>query len=354
MPALVAYRMFQHAAARRRLDKFYLWAVKVNSFNTQPPEGGWISNTMSVYTSACFNTQPPEGGWFFTASMRLAFSWFQHAAARRRLGMPDMAMPTSVAVSTRSRPKAAGKYGTVLATLVSGFNTQPPEGGWFEVSSIFFESSSFNTQPPEGGWMPYFMIHGGNNMVSTRSRPKAAGFLLFGIQQISYCFNTQPPEGGWLNNQQTNHAELMFQHAAARRRLGRHNIRGRAFQAFQHAAARRRLVCSAMSSINRIGFNTQPPEGGWLVRGVRLLRMDGFQHAAARRRLVYLLLLFLNHQTVSTRSRPKAAGKTEAKRMEAKVFQHAAARRRLGVNGFLFFMDILVSTRSRPKAAGNV
>ena len=85
MPALVAYRMFQHAAARRRLDKFYLWAVKVNSFNTQPPEGGWISNTMSVYTSACFNTQPPEGGWFFTASMRLAFSWFQHAAARRRL-----------------------------------------------------------------------------------------------------------------------------------------------------------------------------------------------------------------------------------------------------------------------------
>ena len=218
----------------------------------------------------------------------ISISMFQHAAARRRLGMPDMAMPTSVAVSTRSRPKAAGKYGTVLATLVSGFNTQPPEGGW----------------------MPYFMIHGGNNMVSTRSRPKAAGFLLFGIQQISYCFNTQPPEGGWLNNQQTNHAELMFQHAAARRRLGRHNIRGRAFQAFQHAAARRRLVCSAMSSINRIGFNTQPPEGGWLVRGVRLLRMDGFQHAAARRRLVYLLLLFLNHQTVSTRSRPKAAGKT--------------------------------------------
>ena len=171
----------------------------------------------------------------------ISISMFQHAAARRRLGMPDMAMPTSVAVSTRSRPKAAGKYGTVLATLVSGFNTQPPEGGW----------------------MPYFMIHGGNNMVSTRSRPKAAGFLLFGIQQISYCFNTQPPEGGWLNNQQTNHAELMFQHAAARRRLGRHNIRGRAFQAFQHAAARRRLGKPATRLKALRSFNTQPPEGGW-------------------------------------------------------------------------------------------
>ena len=108
MPALVAYRMFQHAAARRRLDKFYLWAVKVNSFNTQPPEGGWISNTMSVYTSACFNTQPPEGGWFFTASMRLAFSWFQHAAARRRLDVVVAESVKKTAVSTRSRPKAAG------------------------------------------------------------------------------------------------------------------------------------------------------------------------------------------------------------------------------------------------------
>ena len=66
--------------------------------------------------------------------------------------MPDMAMPTSVAVSTRSRPKAAGKYGTVLATLVSGFNTQPPEGGWAGTTSGGGLSKRFNTQPPEGGW----------------------------------------------------------------------------------------------------------------------------------------------------------------------------------------------------------
>ena len=147
-------------------------------------------------------------------------------------------------------------------------------------------------------------------LVSTRSRPKAAGNARYGYAYIGSGFNTQPPEGGWEIRYCACNIGFWFQHAAARRRLGRHNIRGRAFQAFQHAAARRRLVCSAMSSINRIGFNTQPPEGGWLVRGVRLLRMDGFQHAAARRRLVYLLLLFLNHQTVSTRSRPKAAGKT--------------------------------------------
>ena len=55
--------MFQHTAARRRLEI---------------PNG-------SKTPSACFNTQPPEGGWY-----RLA-----HCPARKL-------------VSTHSRPKAAG------------------------------------------------------------------------------------------------------------------------------------------------------------------------------------------------------------------------------------------------------
>ena len=32
-------------------------------FNTQPPEGGWISLTIAAYLKMSFNTQPPEGGW---------------------------------------------------------------------------------------------------------------------------------------------------------------------------------------------------------------------------------------------------------------------------------------------------
>ena len=55
-------------------------------FNTQPPEGGWLSNGIfDILAEEGFNTQPPEGGW-------------------------DAALPR-------------------IAAAV-GFNTQPPEGGW--------------------------------------------------------------------------------------------------------------------------------------------------------------------------------------------------------------------------------
>ena len=56
---------------------------------------------------------------------------------------------------------------------------------------------------------------------------------------------------------------------------------------FQHTAARRRLDgLGGGNGSGKKGFNTQPPEGGWLVS-----------------KLLYLA--FLN---VSTHSRPKAAG----------------------------------------------
>ena len=58
--------------------------------------------------------------------------------------------------------------------VTTGFNTQPPEGGWDKPCMDGVERLSFNTQPPEGGWypndvLPYRFI------VSTHSRLKAAG-----------------------------------------------------------------------------------------------------------------------------------------------------------------------------------
>ena len=32
-------------------------------FNTQPPEGGWLTGLPFAASCRCFNTQPPEGGW---------------------------------------------------------------------------------------------------------------------------------------------------------------------------------------------------------------------------------------------------------------------------------------------------
>ena len=58
----------------------------MNSFNTQPPEGGWFRRSKFQRLSSSFNTQPPEGGWLWP--------YLQGAYQRK--------------VSTHSRPRAAG------------------------------------------------------------------------------------------------------------------------------------------------------------------------------------------------------------------------------------------------------
>ena len=76
-------------------------------------------------------------------------------------------------------------------------------------------------------------------------------------------FNTQPPEGGWMSHIFRLVLFPLFQHTAARRRLGWLEYQSKHFEQFQHTAARRRL-----------GLNQTP---------YRLERL--FQHTAARRRL---------------------------------------------------------------------
>ena len=169
----------------------------------------------------CFNTQPPEGGWFQVASTLRVSTMFQHTAARRRLDYPNATLAILETVSTHSRPKAAG----------SG------------VSFLYQDTLCFNTQPPEGGWIFQTKVPSNFQNVSTHSRPKAAG--------------------------EANAARLatdkMFQHTAARRRLGETN--------------------RSRPKLRR--FNTQPPEGGWLPQDDFLICLLLFQHTAARRRLVY-------------------------------------------------------------------
>ena len=144
------------------------------SFNTQPPEGGWRPCSSRRGLKAGFNTQPPEGGWTEEAKELGATLAFQHTAARRRLDIALLVGSLGEYVSTHSRPKAAGGVGRIRQKPCRCFNTQPPEGGWV-----------------------YSYPRGGQNVVSTHSRPKAAGFQL----------------------QNQVHSVQMFQHTAARRRL---------------------------------------------------------------------------------------------------------------------------------------
>ena len=106
---------------------------------------------------------------------QFAAKMFPHTAARRRLVVASLLAGTVTAVSTHSRPKAAGKE---------------------QLEKLRLEQ------------------------VSTHSRPKAAGLALY--SPPPYCH--------------------LFQHTAARRRLGL------AIKPFSPSSSR---------------FNTQPPEGGW-------------------------------------------------------------------------------------------
>ena len=82
--------------------------LRFDRFNTQPPEGGWFSLVPPKIGDDGFNTQPPEGGWKPKMIIIVALMRFQHTAARRRLVAETENFPAKRAVSTHSRPKAAG------------------------------------------------------------------------------------------------------------------------------------------------------------------------------------------------------------------------------------------------------
>ena len=79
------------------------------SFNSQPPEGGWVyyDNQANPHEAVSTHSRPKAAG---TASLIAAafISLFQLTAARRRLGRSCGRALVVPWVSTHSRPKAAG------------------------------------------------------------------------------------------------------------------------------------------------------------------------------------------------------------------------------------------------------
>ena len=83
-----------------------------------------------MYHQVGFNSQPPEGGWVSPRVGTNRVAVFQLTAARRRLATEyDFGASTNF-VSTHSRPKAAGADTGAPTLAKDGFNSQPPEGGW--------------------------------------------------------------------------------------------------------------------------------------------------------------------------------------------------------------------------------
>ena len=275
--------VFQHTAARRRLDcfaDFIIQMIRVSThsrpkaagrrmrfrthrcrrFNTQPPEGGWVKEHFFRILRCCFNTQPPEGGWkqpqMLSAKLKVSTHSRPKAAGTARY-LHDLRLPVSThsrpkaagntadratqaaKVSTHSRPKAAGRATTQCPAIAKFQHTAARRR--LETQSIHAtrdSSVSTHSRPKAAGIQYASAIT--SSKVSTHSRPKAAGFK---------CGVIKPP--------------VWFQHTAARRRLDHPPNRGYTTLKFQHTAARRRLGMASWS---------------WLISML-------FQHTAARRRL---------------------------------------------------------------------
>ncbi|EFC88657.1 hypothetical protein NEIMUCOT_04706 [Neisseria mucosa ATCC 25996] len=212
--------MFQHTAARRRLGLRFVRIVDVVfvSTHSRPKAAG-----------------PPR----FETGCK---GWFQHTAARRRLGEHDCARQT----------------------IQRRFNTQPPEGGWAHVLHIVpIGWVCFNTQPPEGGWARSIVARSSDFGFNTQ--PPEGGWILIKIfKKVIMCFNTQPPEGGWAWEKLDKHKlDMVSTHSRPKAAGPASAYSPNRHCGFQHTAARRRLGGYGFRLTTFYGFNTQPPEGGW-------------------------------------------------------------------------------------------
>ena len=146
---------------------------------------------------------------------------FQHTAARRRLVPSISSSPLSAKFQhTAARRRLASK-----------------------IFNLLIYKACFNTQPPEGGWINRPLYKPRFN-VSTHSRPKAAGY-------------------GKMIKATSLH---LFQHTAARRRLA---VGGQVYHVIAHVSTHSRPKAAGRilypTSYFIFCFNTQPPEGGWVI-----------------------------------------------------------------------------------------
>ena len=102
---LICFKGFQHTAARRRLDHDSAKQSRRQCFNTQPPEGGWTGRLkLGSENHVSTHSRPKAAENLPVVGIRQRL--FQHTAARRRL------LKNSVGLK-----------------VTFSFNTQPPEGG---------------------------------------------------------------------------------------------------------------------------------------------------------------------------------------------------------------------------------
>ena len=210
---------FQHTAARRRLAGYAGSCGNLVSVSThsRPKAAGAMTRWLTA--APAFQHTAARRRLVRLSSAFNILCRFQHTAARRRLDTSESLLVRLLHVSTHSRPKAAGFDDNEGLKYINRFNTQPPEGGWAINAPRLVLHGGFNTQPPEGGWNK--LLHSvclncqfqhtaarrrlGDKIrcsefeivVSTHSRPKAAGIKGIGrIWRDKVSTHSRPKAAG--------------------------------------------------------------------------------------------------------------------------------------------------------------
>ena len=177
--------------------------------------------------AAAYHVRPPH-------------QWFQLTAARRRLVQSAgfCACRYRFQLTAARRRLDRHKLHPLLALL---FQLTAARRRLGSLDVQLGVCACFNSQPPEGGWRHQRERTNRVEIVSTHSRPKAAGRGELGrLQQYAVSTHSRPKAAGFAPFQ--NSKMPLFQLTAARRRL----------------EWLWRCVCV------RPSFNSQPPEGGWI------------------------------------------------------------------------------------------
>ena len=168
---LVSTHSRPKAAGQQRLLRSLAATVSTHS---RPKAAGICKNPLRRYYDVSTHSRPKAAGSALK-SFRRFLIWFQHTAARRRLALLQKEIFHDYQFQHTAARRRLELTGSIMKKFLKSFNTQPPEGGWYDSTGLL----------------------GCHQTVSTHSRPKAAGFFIWRTKNANHCFNTQPPEGGW-------------------------------------------------------------------------------------------------------------------------------------------------------------
>ena len=186
-----------HSRPKAAGDKEFYMRRAQFSFNTQPPEGGWMTccmicawNNLFQHTAARrrlvnanYGTGDDEVFQHTAARRRLGpnnqnyqlMGLFQHTAARRRLAKDKTPLTVGDNVSTHSRPKAAGGIGCHRRGCYGVSTHSRPKAAGPNAVNASMRIMPFQHTAARRRLAAVRLFWRLRQTVSTHSRPKAAG-----------------------------------------------------------------------------------------------------------------------------------------------------------------------------------